>query len=73
MNPSASFSSMINGGRVAATGMTSEAGILNLLAKYLPELANRDVTLDGDTIVGKLAPKYNKQFGKMETMSARGV
>lgn len=73
MNPSASFSSMINGGRVAATGMTSEAGILNLLMKYLPELANRDVTLDGDTIVGKLAPKYNKQFGKMETMSARGV
>ena len=73
MNPSASFSSMINGGRVAATGMTSEAGILNLLAKYLPELVNRDVTLDGDTIVGKLAPKYNKQFGKMETMSARGV
>ena len=73
MNPSASFSSMINGGRVAATGMTSEAGILNLLAKYLPELANRDVTLDGDTIVGKLAPKYNKQFGRLDTLTARGV
>lgn len=74
MDPSVSYSSMINGGRVAPTGsMTSEASILSLLSKYLPELANRDVTLDGDTIVGKLAPKYNKQFSKMETMSARGV
>ena len=75
MNPSANFSSMVSGSGIAAVGSaaTSEAGILNLLSKYLPELANRDVTLDGDTIVGKLAPKYNKQFGKMEVMTARGV
>ena len=50
-----------------------DAGILNILEKYLPELVNREVTIDGDTIVGKLAPKYNKQFGRMETLAARGV
>ena len=76
-NPSlnGSYSAMVNGGGIASvgSGMTSEAGILNLLSRYLPELANRDVTLDGDTIVGKLAPKYNKQFGRLETLNARGV
>lgn len=76
-NPSlnGSYSAMVNGGGIASvgSGMTSEAGILNLLSRYLPELANRDVTLDGDTLVGKLAPKYNKQFGRLETLNARGV
>ena len=57
----------------AAAMEAADAGILDLLTKYLPELANRDVTLDGDTIVGKLAPKYNKQFGRMEVLTARGV
>ncbi|MBQ1292557.1 MAG: hypothetical protein IIY21_00845 [Clostridiales bacterium] len=76
-NPSlnGSYSAMVNGGGIASvgSGMTSEAGILNLLSRYLPELVNRDVTLDGDTLVGKLAPKYNKQFGRLETLNARGV
>ena len=76
-NPSlnGNYSAMVNGGGIASvgSGMTSEAGILNLLTRYLPELANRDVTLDGDTLVGKLAPKYNKQFGRLETLNARGV
>lgn len=75
MNPSGGFSTMVSGGGIASVGsaMSSEAGILNLLTRYLPELADRDVTLDGDTIVGKLAPKYNKQFGRLETLNARGV
>lgn len=76
-NPSlsGSYSAMAGGGGITSVGsaMTSEAGILNLLSRYLPELANRDVTLDGDTIVGKLAPKYNKQFGRLDTLTARGV
>ena len=76
-NPSlnGNYSAMVNGGGIASvgSGMTSEAGILNLLSRYLPELASRDVTLDGDTIVGKLAPKYNKQFNRLDTLSARGV
>lgn len=76
-NPSVngSYSAMASGGGITSvgSGMTSEAGILNLLSRYLPELANRDVTLDGDTIVGKLAPKYNKQFGRLDTLNARGV
>ena len=76
-NPSVngSYSAMASGGGITSVGsaMTSEAGILNLLSRYLPELANRDVTLDGDTIVGKLAPKYNKQFGRLDTLNARGV
>lgn len=77
MNPTigGSYSAMVSGGGITSVGsaMTSEAGILNLLSRYLPELANRDVTLDGDTIVGKLAPKYNKQFGRLDTLTARGV
>lgn len=77
MNPTigGSYSAMVSGGGITSVGsaMTSEAGILNLLSRYLPELANRDVTLDGDTIVGKLAPKYNKQFGRLDTLNARGV
>ena len=77
MNPNigGSYSAMVSGGGITSvgSGMTSEAGILNLLSRYLPELANRDVTLDGDTIVGKLAPKYNKQFGRLDTLNARGV
>lgn len=76
-NPSVSgsYSAMTSGGGITSvgSGMTSEAGILNLLSRYLPELVNRDVTLDGDTIVGKLAPKYNKQFGRLDTLNARGV
>ena len=76
-NPSVngSYSAMASGGGITSvgSGMTSEAGILNLLSRYLPELVNRDVTLDGDTIVGKLAPKYNKQFGRLDTLNARGV
>lgn len=76
-NPSigGNYSTMVSGGGIASVGsaMSSEAGILNLLSKYLPELVNRDVTLDGDTLVGKLAPKYNKQFGRLETLNARGV
>ena len=75
MNPSASFSGMVSGGGIASVGSaaTSEAGILNLLSKYLPELVNRDITLDSGKIVGELAPKYNKQFGRIETLTARGV
>lgn len=77
MNPTigGSYSAMVSGGGITSvgSGMTSEAGILNLLSRYLPELANRDVTLDGDTLVGKLAPKYNKQFGRLDTLTARGV
>jgi hypothetical protein len=75
MNPSASFSGMVSGSGIASVGSaaTSEAGILNLLSKYLPELVNRDITLDSGKIVGELAPKYNKQFGRMEALSARGV
>ena len=75
MNPTASFSGMVSGSGIASVGSaaTSEAGILNLLSKYLPELANRDIMLDSGKIVGELAPKYNKQFGRMETLSARGV
>lgn len=75
MNPSGSFSAMVNGGGIASvgSGITSEAGILQLLSRYLPELASRDVMLDGDTLVGKLAPKYNKQFGRLDTLNARGV
>lgn len=77
MNPTigGSYSAMVSGGGITSVGsaMTSEAGILNLLSRYLPELANRDVTLDGDTIVGKLAPKYNRQFGRLDTLTARGV
>ena len=75
MNPSASFSGIVSGSGIATVGSaaTSEANILSLLTKYLPELASREVTLDGDTIVGKLAPKYDKQFGRMEALSARGV
>lgn len=77
MNPTigGSYSAMVSGGGITSvgSGMTSEAGILNLLSRYLPELASRDVTLDGDTIVGKLAPKYNKQFNRLDTLSARGV
>lgn len=77
MNPNigGSYSAMVSGGGITSvgSGMTSEAGILNLLSRYLPELVNRDVTLDGDTIVGKLAPKYNKQFGRLDTLNARGV
>ena len=76
-NPSmnGNYSAMVSGGGIASVGsaMSSEAGILNLLSRYLPELVNRDVTLDGDTLVGKLAPKYNKQFGRLETLNARGV
>ena len=76
-NPSVngSYSAMASGGGITSvgSGMTSEAGILNLLSRYLPELVNRDVTLDGDTIVGRLAPKYNKQFGRLDTLNARGV
>lgn len=75
MNPTVGVSAMVSGGGIASVGsaMSSEAGILNLLSRYLPELVNRDVTLDGDTLVGKLAPKYNKQFGRLETLNARGV
>lgn len=62
-----------NSAAAYTTQVTSEAGILNLLEKYLPELADRDVMLDGDTIVGKLASKYNKAFGRMDTLAARGV
>ena len=72
VNPTVSMNAVVNGGRTGAVA-TSEAGILDLLSKYLPELVNRDITLDGDKIVGELAPRYNKQFGRMEAMAARGV
>ena len=58
---------------ISPAEQTFEQNVLNLLSKYLPQLADQEVTLDGDTIVGKLAPKYNKAFGKMEVMTARGV
>ena len=69
------YNAVVSGGSIVISGMqtTTETSILTLLSRYLPQLADMDVTLDSDAIVGKLAPKYNKQLGKIETLTARGV
>lgn len=37
--------------------------IYNILVAYLPQLADMDLTIDGDTLVGKITPKIDRQLG----------
>ena len=47
--------------------------IAGLLQRYLPDLANMKVVLDGETTVGKLAPGINRALGRIQTAEARGM
>ncbi len=47
--------------------------IVNLLGRYLPMLVSRDITLDSGELVGAIAPKMNKAFGKMAALGKQGI
>lgn len=44
-----------------------------LLESYLPLLAQTDIILDGDTLVGRLAQRIDEALGKLERKNQRGV
>lgn len=47
--------------------------ILDLLTRYLPQLANMQVMIDGDKEVGVLMPRIDRELSRMQTMADRGV
>lgn len=46
--------------------------VYDILVAYLPEIGNMDLTIDSDTLVGKITPKINKELGLMTERKARG-
>lgn len=46
--------------------------IFNLLAQYIPDLANRSVVLDTGVVVGELTPMVDDELGKIITHKGRG-
>ena len=50
-----------------------EGAIVAILQKYLPDLANRQILLDGKKLVGELAPEINSGLGKLQAKEARGI
>ena len=61
LSSAASFSA--SGTVTASTSGDKLDAILQLLGYYFPELANRDVVLDSDKLVGALAPGINRKLG----------
>ena len=47
--------------------------IIDLLEMFFPLSLEKEITLDGDSVVGALAPKMNLEFNKLSVMEARGV
>ena len=47
--------------------------LINLLEKFLPDLANRQITLDSGTVVGLLAPQMDQALGMLSLKAERGV
>ena len=49
--------------------------LIDMLATYFPQmidLMDKDVVLDDGTLVGKIAPKMNRQLAELQTANARG-
>ena len=61
LSSAASFSA--SGTVTASTSSDKLDAILQLLGYYFPELADRDVVLDSDKLVGALAPGINRKLG----------
>ena len=51
-------------------GTETDAAVLQLLAKYLPLLANMQIVLQDRTIAGKLAPYINEELGALADWEA---
>lgn len=47
--------------------------LIELLKYYLPGMAEKNILLDGDTLVGRLATRIDEALGKLEMKSQRGV
>lgn len=45
--------------------------VIELLAEYLPEIAEKDVVLDDGTLVGRLAPKIDAKLGQIYSRKNR--
>ena len=49
--------------------------LIDMLATYFPQmidLMDKDVVLDDGTLVGKIAPKMNRQLAELQTANERG-
>ena len=51
-------------------GTETDVAVLQLLAKYLPLLANMQIVLQDRTIAGKLAPYINEELGALADWEA---
>lgn len=50
--------------------------LISMLAAYFPELLEnleKEIVLDGETLVGKLAPKMDSKLGDINKLRARGI
>ena len=46
--------------------------IYNILVAYLPQLAEKDLMIDGETLVGKITPMVDRRLGIIATHKGRG-
>lgn len=47
--------------------------IVNIISRYLPQMANMQVVLDTGTFIGHLTPKIDNELGDIEYFKSRGV
>ena len=46
--------------------------VYNILATFLPQLADMDLMIDGDALVGRITPKIDRELGKIKLRKDRG-
>ena len=46
--------------------------VYNILAMFLPQLADMDLMIDGDALVGRITPKIDRELGKIKLRKDRG-
>lgn len=48
--------------------------IVAMMAEYMPQMANNkaEIMLDGDALVGRLAPRIDQQLGILANKKKRG-
>lgn len=49
------------------------AQVVSLLARYLPKMSNMQVVMDGNKLVGQLAPKFDNYYVDQQMANERGI
>ena len=47
--------------------------MFDFLQMYIPQIANMQMTIDGDTVVGRLAPAMDEEIGNIIRRKERGA